>query len=269
MSGQRTTQSAKFDRAVQHFGELRQEVTTFLASQPYRVATKVDPESKRRIYYLASVAEIPESVPLIAGDVIQNLRSALDHLAYNLFVDGTGGSELGRHIYFPVASGVDEYNESKGRRTRGISGEALAAIDVIEPYKGGNEMVWQIGELNNIDKHRLLVTVGSSFQSLDVGARLHADMKTAFPELELPKKLDLFLKPEDNLFPLKSSDELFIDMPDAEELPDMQFRFNILLNEPGILEGAPLLESISEMIAAGKEVLRNPAWLHERTSNGK
>ncbi len=39
--------------------------------------------------------------------------------------------------------------------------EAIEAIDRLKPYKGGNEPLWKIHELNNIDKHRFLFTVGN------------------------------------------------------------------------------------------------------------
>ena len=36
---------------------------------------------------------------------------------------------------------------------------AKLAIDAARPYKGGNQALWSIHELNNIDKHRSLFTV--------------------------------------------------------------------------------------------------------------
>src|SRR5438132_5583994 len=44
-----------------------------------------------------------------------------------------------------------------------------AAIDALRPYKGGNDVLWQLHELNNVDKHRLILTVGSALRSTDLG----------------------------------------------------------------------------------------------------
>jgi hypothetical protein len=54
---------------------------------------------------------------------------------------------------------------------------------------------------------------------------------------------NLFIRPADNLFPLKAGDELFIDAADAEEHKDMQFRFEVAIHEPGLVEGKPVLET--------------------------
>jgi hypothetical protein len=47
--------------------------------------------------------------------------------------------------------------------------QAVAAIDALKPYKGGNDVLWQLHELNNVDKHRLILTVGSAVRSTDLG----------------------------------------------------------------------------------------------------
>jgi hypothetical protein len=58
---------------------------------------------------------------------------------------------------------------------------------------------------------------------------------------------NLFLKPADRMFPLKQGDELFIDLPDAEVNPQMQFRFEVAFGEPQIIEGEPLIETLKQM----------------------
>jgi hypothetical protein len=244
---------AKLNRAEKHFVELKTEISSFLATEPYKVTSKLDTNTKRRIYYISSVKEIPENISLTTGEIIQDLRSSLDHLAYAL---NSGDEKSGKHIYFPISKDAAQYEIDKIRKTKGISSEAKAKIDQTMPYKEGNNKLWQINELNNIDKHRLLITVGSSFQSLDLGEHMIAGMKDAFPDLELPK-IELFLKPADNLFPLKKGDELFIDGPNAKELPDMQFRFYISLNEPGVVEGEPIIELLQSMLDIVKSTIHS------------
>jgi hypothetical protein len=47
--------------------------------------------------------------------------------------------------------------------------------------------------------------------------------------------------------PLKTGDELFVDAPDAEVNEKMQFRFDIALSEPGVVEGTSLLETLHQL----------------------
>ena len=238
---------SKFDRAKKLKQNLEKELAFYFASEPYRIGTKTDPQSKRLICYITKADDIPEEISLITGDVIQNLRSSLDHLAYKLFTPGPGNGTDGRNVYFPILDNLAQYERDKGRKTEGLEQVAKDLIDTIKPYREGNEILWKIHKLNNIDKHRLLVTVGSSFGSLDLGAHMIASMREAFPEQNIPS-VSAFFKPEDNLFPLKVGDELLIDGPNAKPNPEMKFKFEILLNEADIVEGEPLTEALQSMI---------------------
>jgi len=81
----------KVERAKQHIGDLNTGLKAFLGSNPYIVGAQRDPQTRRPIYYLAAVREVPTPISLLAGDIIQNLRSALDHLAFQLYMLGPGG----------------------------------------------------------------------------------------------------------------------------------------------------------------------------------
>ena len=72
--------------AKKHISDLEREVEAFLASEPYEIETKPDPGRPNCVkYYVASISsEPPISIPFIAGDVLFNLRAALDHLAHKL-----------------------------------------------------------------------------------------------------------------------------------------------------------------------------------------
>lgn len=241
----------KINRSKKLLDELKTACKYFSDSHPYKIATKRNPQTNQLIYYLLEIKEVPPNIALISGDVVQNLRSALDHLAYSLFVKETKNRVLGTHIYFPIEKDAQTYETEKTRKTRGISQQVLNIIDRIKPYKGGNDNLWRIHELNRIDKHRLLLTITtkSSFESLDIGAYMSTHMKNSFHDLNIPQ-ISLFIRPADKLFPLKVGDELFIGGPNDKEIPAMEFRFNLIiaLNEEGIVEGEPLIELLQSLI---------------------
>lgn len=245
---------SKIERARQHLAELEGELIEYIKSRPYTVSTKRDSDRKL-IYFISDVKEIPQSIALITGDILQNLRSSLDHLAYGLFVKNTTDGTSGRHIYFPISHDLEGYETEKVAKTRGMSQGAKNLIDAYKPYKDGNINLWQINKLNNIDKHRLIITVGASFGSMDIGAHVSEMFKKNFPQSDgkFPP-LPIFIKPADPLFPLKIGDQLFVDGPDAKEIPHMQFKFEILINEPGIIEGEPLVEFLKNMTVTVEEI---------------
>ena len=139
--------------------------------------------------------------------------SALDHLAYQIVCNDTGDNPPNPiWIYFPITGDAQEYETKKHGKMKGARNETFEAIDALKPYKGGNDDLWELYRLNNIDKHRLLITVGSMFQRLDLGAHMREHMRRAFPDFDAPS-ISVFIRPKDTLFPLKAGDELFIDAP--------------------------------------------------------
>jgi hypothetical protein len=246
----------KLERAKRHYAELGAIIANFFATQPYKVSTRRKKDG-RLVYYLSEVADMPNDIPCVIGDVIQNLRTALDHLAYSLWLDESNDEGRGERVYFPIDKDAESYNRNKSGKTQGISAQSMAIIDSLQPYRGGNDALWRIHSLNNRDKHRLLVTVGSSFQSFDLGAYMLPTMRRMMEQLaeetgtnpsDLPGT-SLFLKPADNLFPLKADEELFIGTKEDVENPRMQFRFSILLHESGVVEGETVDEVLTAMIA--------------------
>ena len=238
---------AKLERAKQHIDDLKRLHDAFIKSNPYKVGTKRDPQTRKLIYYITGVEQPGDNIATILGDILQNLMSVLDHLAYQLVCVGTGHEGPFPYVYFPIADSAAKYEAAKLRKIKGMRPAAIKAIDGIKPYKGGNDLLWRLYKLNNIDKHRLLVTVGSAFRSVNLGAHIHQMMNSVWSErgLTLPV-LEFYVKPADRLFPLKIGDELFIDAPDAKVNQKMQFVFEVAFGEPQIIEGEPLLPTLHE-----------------------
>lgn len=118
----------------------------------------------------STVPTLPVDVMTVAGDVVHNLRTALDHLARQLVLVGMECAPIVplterelRRIEFPIAETIDKYESEKAGKIKGMLPEAIEAIDRLKPYKGGNDALWRISELDNIDKHRSLFTLGKDF----------------------------------------------------------------------------------------------------------
>jgi hypothetical protein len=130
---------------------------------------------------------------------------------------------------------------------------AKRAIDETKPYRLGNDTLWQIHKLDIIDKHRMLMTVGSTFASMNMNAvveRHLAETLSKLPGLSgqpPPKLPDFFVNPAERVFPLQPGVELFIDAPDAKVIEELKFNFEVLLYEDGVIEGEPLVESLQRM----------------------
>ncbi len=144
---------AKVERAKHHLRSLEEQLV------PYRDKT-------HPIVYTSNKMDVT-TLPLLsfnilttAGDVVHNLRTALDHLAHQLVLVGTPDGTPPRQIEFPIFDSEDDYEKRKDAKTRGMRADAIKAIDDLKPYKEGNPTLWRLRELDNIDKHRMILSVG-------------------------------------------------------------------------------------------------------------
>jgi len=59
--------------------------------------------------------------------------------------------------------------------------------------------------------------------------------------------MSFFLRPADRLCPLKAGDELLICDVDEEPNDKVQFRFEVSLNEPQIIQAQSLTETVHQL----------------------
>ena len=248
----------KIKRAKEHVVDLERQLRAFLESNPYKVGARQDPETRKLIYYVTSAEPVPDCLPLVAGDAIQNLMSALDHLAYQIVCSDTGDNPPNPNwIYFPIADDAVKYEAKKHGKIEGARQETFDVIDALKPYKGGNDLLWALYRLNNIEKHRLLLTVGSQAAGINLGQLMANYLGGAFPAEAVTalESMNVFLNPADKGFPLSPGFELYIGAVDEKPNPKQQFRFNVVLSESGIIDGKPLLETVNQFMALVESIV--------------
>lgn len=159
----------KVERAKKHLCDLETELLAWRgkylsiviqdgnAKVPGFFQMSYDPTSR--------VPMLPANAIAAAGDVVHNLRSALDHLAYQLAVVGTPGTEPNRKVGFPIAKDLKTYECVKVKKVQGMRPDAIKAIDALQPYKGGcnGDALWRIHDLDNSNKHRTHFTVAHDY----------------------------------------------------------------------------------------------------------
>lgn len=127
----------------------------------YALVEDVDPPTGDRILKIKFVGQIPEEILLLVAEVVYHLRSSLDQLAVALArANGTTNTS---EVYFPFAGSNEQfftYRKPK-RSLESFSPEAASIISRLQPYKGGNDFLWGISRLANVDKHSDLVPIGT------------------------------------------------------------------------------------------------------------
>lgn len=233
----------KIERADHHIDNLKVAIKSFHSTNPYEVHAKRDPQTRKPVYYIGSAQPVPVAISLIAGDALHCLRDALDHLAQQLYLVGTGNANgYSSKTSFLIADSAKYFKSHIARKVDGMRQDAIDAICAIEPYLGGKGAdLWPLDRLNNIDKHRLILTVGVTFAGVDIGGDLTSSMEKLTGE-----KFDLFelFICESSLIPLEVGTELYIGAVDEELKKDRKFRFDVAIYEVGLIQGKSAFETI-------------------------
>jgi hypothetical protein len=245
--------------AEQHFKNFQIELRRFTNSHPYSIVIESDPQTQETLYRLKEDFVVPPHLRLIAGDILQHLRSTLDYFASTLV--RANGNEPTTHTSFPISDNVPltpKDEESFSRKIKGVREDAVSLIRKIEPYKAGDYALWRLHRLNNIDKHRLLVTCGTFVHNWSITQHIDATN----PDLrELERMARAYAAPDAGLrmkqatFALKAGDVIFCDFPHAKPNKDIKFFIEVAVNEPGVCELEPLSAVLYESIMAVRKTI--------------
>jgi hypothetical protein len=178
---------AKADRAQHHLRLLDRLVAEFRSSEPYRVVPRPTDTPGRTEYRLHIHKPVPPEISTTIGDILHNLRSALDSLAYEMALrsrDRPMTKKQERACVFPVRETPERFDEffdrsskREGDRIRAAlyGDRARAAFRSVQPFRIHEEAVllgvevtdtyqqeyrwselYRLTRLSNLDKHRRL-----------------------------------------------------------------------------------------------------------------
>jgi hypothetical protein len=240
---------AKAERAEKHFDELVTVVQRFRDSEPYEIVPKIEAATGHRVGYAREKTPFPATcVSLIVGDVLHNLRSALDLLYCDLV--RANGKTVKKEDAFPICGSPKKFKSLLPQIRRRVADPAAKAIEELKPYKGGNEAYWRLHQLDITDKHRLLLTAVLSVHEIDqtVGA-------ITTPEGMRQAAFRISIKPSE-LIRVYDGAEIVREV--SEPYEDMRFRMEVSLDEPGIVQGeaiGPFLEQLPGLVTGTIDVL--------------
>lgn len=233
---------AKIRRADENIQNMSAEMDPFFKKHKYRVVRDTDCDLLEPSYRIGEPVVDPgpslDRFSVLAGEVTYHLRSSLDQLVWQL-IKRTGLSDndilkLRPRPEFPIYRHLDEYESQGKRKVQGcVSDSAMAIINKAQPYegKGGgwvDEAIWNVHELNIIDKHRLLNAV--------VG---YVNVTFVFNGVQHKIRCG----------PIKGRTVSFSGPVEGYEM-DMEAdqAFHISLHEAGIMETEPIVNTLDFML---------------------
>jgi hypothetical protein len=154
---------AKLGRAREHLASLVSEQQEFLEARPFSVHGEFLADSGTYVFKVDEVADPPLRCSIIIGDVLQNTRSALDHLVWQLVL--LNDDTPGKQNQFPICSTEKQYRSAAKKQLRGVGKQAEELIDAFQPYRAGHDPdahpLARLRDLSNADKHKIVHTTFS------------------------------------------------------------------------------------------------------------
>lgn len=162
-------------RASEHAANLQVEIRAFLDTNPYKVSHEFDrkalpnefPPGTSVVavhrYRVEISAPVPSRISILAGDVLKDLRSALDYVAWQLAL--AESDDPTPTTAFPIFSNGARYRNDHARFIGGINPAIHPIFESVQPYHAGDDAfkhpLWVLHRLANDDKHRMPHVVGS------------------------------------------------------------------------------------------------------------
>ncbi len=253
----------KVDRAYKHLIDLQLEVNRFFrAPYPHEIVPEDDTDKGERTYYLRVHKEMPPEFSALIGDVAQNLRSALDHLAWHLVKTSPVFPKAeDRNIYFPIFETASEYRKGKMRKIEGMTQAAIDAIDAIKPYYRvdtigiGNSALYWLSMIKIEDKHRLFIPAWAAVPAHSITKTRRTEVAQVLKSAFGSENADVMVAlPGAVSGPLEDSSKL-CTLPISEVDDNMKFRFQIAFGEPTGIRGKEILSILNNMHRIVKDIM--------------
>lgn len=158
----------KVKRAQKHLRELEKKAQSFLNRHPEEFTRHLDPDHfDYFLYEIAPNRPPPVTLGPVFGDVVHNLRSALDHIAWNLALRSLVGTGLEPYesTAFPLIETFSRNNvERFWTLAQDILPDAIPQVAELQPARHSEPSLHQLAVLNrlwNADKHRVNVKIPS------------------------------------------------------------------------------------------------------------
>jgi hypothetical protein len=259
---------AKLERAVELAENLSREFEHVLGGDSgppieiLRTLDKSGDDEGEMVFTVNRVKTPPIGVGVRLGEVVHNLRTALDQVAWQLARLSLGGASPSRGNFFPIcATRADFESRNTQAKLRDTAPRFRRVIESFQPFAGkDNEVLLYLSRLSNRDKHQVLpvVVVAADNPRMTV-----TPVRDARPRHDQPWTFELFAR-----YPITVGEEalrvpVFIEGPDPTIDLDFEGLFFI-----GLPDGSNILE-VLEAASDRIKVILNRCERLFLTSSGR
>lgn len=192
-----TDAQLKLDRAREHIAAATDLVRAWLEGSDFWIDRVRNPHGRTEARVRLTGSPSPR-MSVIVGDAVHCLRSALDNAVYASARHAAGGTldeKTERALEFPViGKGTkDDFDRSATRKLAGVPDAVRATVEEDQPYRWNTEdepngyryhPLWQVHDLDRIDKHRRLALTAAAIRHAGVGIPEGIEPEVEFFHLE-------------------------------------------------------------------------------------
>ena len=223
--------------------DLHKRILEFGNGEPYAKVVEADPQRPDwEVYKIKLVTQFPEAFGNLTSDIVVNLRSALDNATFAIAV-AIGVSDI-RNAAFPFAKDAGNMASSIGRAAD-LPKEVQSFLCGLQPYRGGDDLLWALNELCNGNKHKFVTPL------IQVMARGPGRVRGFGRPFEMPDP-PVWDSAKNEMVIVKFGP---LVVPDAQWEYDFDFRPNIAIHEIPVVEGQPVLRVLYELCLKVESVL--------------
>ncbi len=147
---------SRLDWSLKHIEDFRLAVRAFIKGGSHYVVTKEYPERGQVEYWLEMEGPFPETLGLIAGDSIHNLRATLDGL-FKALAENHGIKD---DVGFPLRQSPQGFTDTRKGLPK-IPDPIWDALEDFQPYKRGKALR-VLHDLDIVNKHRTILLTASN-----------------------------------------------------------------------------------------------------------
>jgi hypothetical protein len=238
-----------------------------------QVVGERDPRFARYGWFVVMNADPSENLALLAGEIFNNLRSALDCIAYQIYLKGGGDPDAKRakSVALPIVTEEERWDKAVAANVPYAWDEALEKLKWCQPFVQLGQEITALPALRGVgatDKHRSLVLYARGVFSISgthPGAKpgqsfvlLMAQPGPVVKRNEPALLGSVFLTAD-----LQSGEEAMIPWADDVKLdppppPGVIFGFRASGNSEIIVDAIPSLVSYVEQIVKRFQTLKTP-----------
>jgi hypothetical protein len=227
-------------RANKHIADLNLAVEGFKAGEHYSTVIRFDPDFGKHLLKAKFNTQVFEDMSCIMFDAVSNLRACLDQMTHAVADNHRGRSK--NFAYFPFAKDASFWPARINGMQNDLPIEVLNLFGCFQPYKGGNDTLWAVDHLANVNKHALLVPVG-----VGTGATL------TFPQGGPPAGEFISVPAH-----LNRKDEIILAVRPETPLPRIRLRTYVVIDHAEeVLQGRQPLGLLEIMSGYVAKVLRD------------